>query len=67
MLKHYVNEHHDNWDEYLPFVLFAYRTSVQSSVLETPFYLMHGRDPNLPHFLTFKEIRAANQTIIKQM
>ena len=48
MLMHFVNNRHDDWDEYLSFVLFAYRTAVHSSTLETPFYLMHGRDPVLP-------------------
>ena len=48
MLKHYVNHYHTNWDTMIPFVLFAYRNSVHSSTLETPFFLLHGRDPNLP-------------------
>ena len=48
MLMHFVNNRHDDWDEYLTFVLFAYRTAVHSSTLETPFYLMHGRDAILP-------------------
>ena len=37
-----------NWDEKLPFVLFAYRASQQQSTLESPFFLLYGRDPRLP-------------------
>ena len=36
------------WDEQLPYVLFAYRASRQASTLESPFYLLYGRDPRLP-------------------
>jgi len=32
----------------LPFVLFAYQASIQESVKESPFYLLYGRDPQLP-------------------
>ena len=32
----------------LPFVLFAYRASQQQSTLESPFFLLYGRDPRLP-------------------
>ena len=28
-------------------VCFAYRASIHSSTLESPYYLVHGRDPNL--------------------
>ena len=37
-----------DWDRRLPYVLFAYRTSMQESTKESPFYLLHGRDPRLP-------------------
>ena len=36
------------WDEQLPYVLFAYRASRQASTLESPFYLLYGRDSRLP-------------------
>ena len=36
------------WDKQLPFLLFAYRTVVQESTRESPFYLLYGRDPRLP-------------------
>ena len=36
------------WDKKLPFVLFAYRSTIQSSTKESPFFLLYGRDPRLP-------------------
>ena len=41
-------EKNSNWDTHLPFLLFAYRATVQESVRESPFYLLYGRDPRLP-------------------
>lgn len=35
----------DNWDERLPYVLFAYHTSLQHSTAE---FLIFGRDAHLP-------------------
>lgn len=37
-----------SWDDYLPYLLFAYCSSVQESTKEIPFYLLYGRDPRLP-------------------
>ena len=37
-----VNEEQNNWDQYIDSVLFAYRTSKQSSSKYTPFRLMSG-------------------------
>ena len=37
-----------DWDERLPYVLFSYRCSVQQSTGESPFFLVYGRDPQLP-------------------
>jgi transposase InsO family protein len=48
MLRHYVNEHQTDWDEFLPMVLFAYRTSIHHSTKESPFFLMYGRESLLP-------------------
>ena len=35
------------WDKKLPFVLFAYRSTILSSTKESPFFLLYGRDPRL--------------------
>ena len=37
-----------NWAAWVPYVTFAYRTSVHDATNETPFYLMYGRDPDIP-------------------
>ena len=37
-----------DWDMRLPYVLFAYRASMQTSTMESPFFLLYGRDPRLP-------------------
>jgi hypothetical protein len=52
MIQAYVNEYtHDDWDAQLTYILFAHRTTIQASTLEIPFYLMFGRDPQMPGFL----------------
>ena len=48
MLSMFVSSHQKDWDEFIPYVLFAYRTSIQESTQETPFYLLYGRDARLP-------------------
>ena len=37
-----------DWDDHLPYLLYAYRTMVQDSTHESPFYLLYGRDSRLP-------------------
>ena len=37
-----------DWDDRLPYVLFAYRCSEQESIRESPFFMVYGRDPVLP-------------------
>ena len=36
------------WDKRLPLLLFAYRSIVQESTKESPFFLVYGRDRRLP-------------------
>jgi len=47
MAKCCETRQHD-WDEHLPLLLFAYRSSLQESTRESPFFLLYGRDPRLP-------------------
>ena len=48
MCSQYVNRHQTDWDEHIPYLLFAYNTSVHPTTKHTPFYLTYGRDPILP-------------------
>ena len=48
MLAKKVKPGGQDWDSRLPFILFAYRTTIQQSTLESPFFLLYGRDPQLP-------------------
>jgi len=43
-----VNSSTPEWDDLIPSVLFAYRTLKHSTTKHTPFYLMHGREAQLP-------------------
>jgi len=36
------------WDLRVPYVIFGYNTSVHTSTNESPYYIVHGRDPNFP-------------------
>ena len=37
-----------DWDKHLPYILYAYRVSVQESIRESLFFMFCGRDPTLP-------------------
>ena len=37
-----------NWDKYLNQVLTSYRITPNLATAESPFFLVYGRDPNLP-------------------
>ena len=41
-------QHLDEWDKYIAPVLFAYRTNKHSTTKFTPFYLLYGRQAQLP-------------------
>ena len=48
MLKSFVNENRDNWDDLLPYMLMAYRSTVHDSTGFSPNMLMLGREVSLP-------------------
>jgi hypothetical protein len=48
MLASYANENRDNWDENLPFVLMAYRSTIHDSTSCSPNLLMFGHEISQP-------------------
>jgi hypothetical protein len=54
-LKKSASANHKDWDIRIPFILFAYRTSMQSSAKTSPFMLMYGREPKLPIDIMFED------------
>lgn len=53
ILSMYCEKNQRDWDIYLPLALFAYRTSINETTEESPFYLLYGRDPVLPANLKY--------------
>jgi hypothetical protein len=45
MISMYVSEDHKNWDDILPFVTFAYNSSVQETTGYSPYFLLYGKEP----------------------
>ena len=47
-LKKLCEKDPSNWDQYLNQVLASYRVTPNLATVEMPFFLVYGRDPNLP-------------------
>ena len=47
-LKKLCEKDPTNWDKYLNQVLTSYRIAPNLATAESPFFLVYGRDPNLP-------------------
>ena len=46
-----------DWDDHLPYLLFAYRVSAQESTKESPFFLLYGRDARVPTSTVLTHVR----------
>ena len=53
MLSMFVDENRTNWDDHLPYVMMAYRSSVHDSTKCTPNLLLLGREINMPIDVVF--------------
>uniref|UniRef100_A0A7M5UYE4 Uncharacterized protein n=1 Tax=Clytia hemisphaerica TaxID=252671 RepID=A0A7M5UYE4_9CNID len=47
-LAQFTDAFQDDWDTHINSALFAYRVTPHSTTRETPFFLLHGRDPRMP-------------------
>ena len=58
-----------NWDEYIPSVLFSYRASRNDTTGHTPFFLEHGREPQLPlgNLLPFLRRKEESEEYVKEI
>ena len=61
LLRAFVNKEHSDWDERLPYVLMAYRSSVNETTGYTPNMMMLGREVTVP-----LDIQFANPNNIKE-
>jgi len=43
----FVSKDQKDWDEYIPLILFAYRTSICETTGDSPFYLLFAQEPRL--------------------
>jgi hypothetical protein len=50
-LRHYVNEDQTNWDDWVPYAMYVYNTTVHSATGYTPFELVYGFQSTLPSTL----------------
>jgi hypothetical protein len=50
-LRHYFNEDQTNWDEWVPYAMYMYNTTVHSPKGYTLFGLMYGFQSRLPSTL----------------
>lgn len=66
LLAHYVHERQHDWDDYLPYVLFAHRTHCREATGMSPFALLLGYEPVLPHDLFLLRDDLLNGVAIEQ-
>lgn len=61
LIAKWVSEKQRDWDDKLPAVAFAYRTTVHEATGFTPYFLMHGRETRLPADLVYGDADAVCQ------
>ena len=55
MIKTFIDDSHENWDELLPGLEYAYNTSVHAMTGMSPYFIMFGRHPKCPEDLIFNK------------
>eukprot|EP00122_Pirum_gemmata_P012974 Pgem_evm3s12064 len=43
MFSKYINDEHNDWDTFLPFITYAYNTNVNSHTTFSPFEVIYNR------------------------
>lgn len=50
-LRHYVDKNLQDWDNYVPFAMFVYNTTLHTTTGKQPYELPYGRPVEIPHSL----------------
>ncbi|XP_053400623.1 uncharacterized protein LOC128557349 [Mercenaria mercenaria] len=66
MLSMFVKEHHRDWDEYLQYVMMAYRSAEHETTGMTPNLLMLGRETSAPLDIAFEMSNSIKKTLQSQ-
>ena len=53
MIKKFVSQHKQDWDQHLQLLVAAYRVSPHPATGFSPNYLMFGKEVNLPSYILF--------------
>ena len=56
-LKKLCEKDPGNWDKYINKVLASYHVTPHLATAETPFFLVYGRDPNLPLYQLLETVQ----------
>jgi transposase InsO family protein len=62
LLSHYVNKSHTDWDEYVPFMLIALRSAINTSTNESGFFLLYGYDMPIPYDTITRPVNPLDNT-----
>lgn len=46
--RHFIAKDQSNWDEFVDLSIWSHNTAVHTATGFTPFFLFHGREPNVP-------------------
>ena len=64
-LRAWINEHQDDWSEWLPMAEFAINNRVASATGVSPFFLNHGRHPHMHTSPTSQKTRQSSIRTIR--
>lgn len=67
MLRSYISNKGDDWDQHLPMAELAYNTAVQESTGYTPFQLSYGMAPRLPMDHAVSEAKVADNPVAAEI
>lgn len=51
-LRHYVDSHHRDWDDYVAYAMFVYNTTKHTTTNYQPYELVYGFPASVPHTLS---------------